>query len=233
MARSFLQRLNICSSLLTIWKLLVEWNSHCIISKKIGMVAFRSSVSGISVISKIGPTISGMNLILCWPLRERMDFRVNKQPPTLGEDNCYNSSINKFSYSLRKSFLRCDSTEPHIIIYTKNPYLHAVWSAKVFLLKYNLWLGEKEAKRHITCINLFRLLYLVQRTKCSPCQSIKVSPRVRAYTAPRHETTSERADNMSPFFETWSDWQTLFHIYLPQRKLHLPQLCLLHSLHTE
>lgn len=56
-------------TVLTIWKLLVEWNSHCIISKNIGMVAFLSSVSGISVISNMGPTISGMNLILCWPVK--------------------------------------------------------------------------------------------------------------------------------------------------------------------
>lgn len=48
-----------------IWKLRVEWNSHCIMSKKMGMVALRSSVSGISVISNMGPTISGMNFILC------------------------------------------------------------------------------------------------------------------------------------------------------------------------
>lgn len=32
-----------------------------------GMVALRSSISGTSVISRIGPTISGMNLILCGP----------------------------------------------------------------------------------------------------------------------------------------------------------------------
>lgn len=39
-------------------------------SKKIGMVAFRSSASGISVISNIGPTMPGMKQILFWPERE-------------------------------------------------------------------------------------------------------------------------------------------------------------------
>ncbi|VCW76386.1 unnamed protein product [Gulo gulo] len=39
-------------------------------SKKIGMVAFRSSASGISVISNIGPTMPGMKQILFWPVRE-------------------------------------------------------------------------------------------------------------------------------------------------------------------
>lgn len=115
--KSFLQTLNICSLLLTIWKLLVKWNSHCIISKKIGIVAFRSSVSGISVISKIGPTISGMNLILCWPLKEKMHYRVNEQPLTLVEDICYKNCINKFSYSIRKYFSRSDSAETRIIYY--------------------------------------------------------------------------------------------------------------------
>lgn len=51
----------------TLWKLRVKWNSHCIMSKKMGIVAFRSSISGTSVISRMGPTISGMNLILCGP----------------------------------------------------------------------------------------------------------------------------------------------------------------------
>lgn len=51
----------------TRWKPHVKWNSHCIMSKKMGMVAFRNSISGTSVISRIGPTISGMNLILWGP----------------------------------------------------------------------------------------------------------------------------------------------------------------------
>ncbi len=52
---------------LTVWKQRLKWNSHCIMSKKMGMVALRSSISGTSVISRIGPTISGINLILCGP----------------------------------------------------------------------------------------------------------------------------------------------------------------------
>lgn len=35
------------------------------------MVAFRSSASGISVISNIGPTMPGMKQILFWPEREK------------------------------------------------------------------------------------------------------------------------------------------------------------------
>lgn len=46
------------------------WYSHSIMSKKIGMVAFRSSASGISVISNIGPTMPGMKQILFWPERD-------------------------------------------------------------------------------------------------------------------------------------------------------------------
>ena len=42
-------------------------SSHCIMSKKMGMVAFLSSVSGTRVISSMGPTIPGMNFILCGP----------------------------------------------------------------------------------------------------------------------------------------------------------------------
>lgn len=41
--------------------------SHCIISKKIGMVAFLSSGSGTSVTSRMGPTMAGMNFILWGP----------------------------------------------------------------------------------------------------------------------------------------------------------------------
>ncbi len=52
---------------LTVWKQRLKWNSHCIMSKKMGMVALRSSISGTSVISSMGPTISGINLILCGP----------------------------------------------------------------------------------------------------------------------------------------------------------------------
>lgn len=39
-------------------------------SKKIGMVAFLSSASGISVISNMGPTMPGMKQILFWPAKE-------------------------------------------------------------------------------------------------------------------------------------------------------------------
>lgn len=41
--------------------------SHCIISKKMGMVAFLSSGSGTSVTSRMGPTMAGMNFILLGP----------------------------------------------------------------------------------------------------------------------------------------------------------------------
>lgn len=39
-------------------------------SKNIGIVAFRSSTSGIRVISKMGPTIPGIKQILFWPETE-------------------------------------------------------------------------------------------------------------------------------------------------------------------
>lgn len=45
----------------------VLWYSHSIMSKKIGIVAFRSSTSGIRVISKMGPTIPGIKQILFCP----------------------------------------------------------------------------------------------------------------------------------------------------------------------
>lgn len=41
--------------------------SHCIMSKKMGMVAFRSSGSGTRVTSRMGPTMAGMNFILWGP----------------------------------------------------------------------------------------------------------------------------------------------------------------------
>lgn len=61
-------------------------------SKKIGMVAFRSSASGMSVISNIGPTMPGMKQILFWPGREeghvKRFSRCTGPPPTkLGERN--------------------------------------------------------------------------------------------------------------------------------------------------
>ena len=42
-------------------------NSVCIMSKNIGIVFLLNSTSGIKVISRTGPTISGMNLISCEP----------------------------------------------------------------------------------------------------------------------------------------------------------------------
>lgn len=45
----------------------LQFCSHCIISKKMGMVAFLSSGSGTSVTSRMGPTMAGMNFILCGP----------------------------------------------------------------------------------------------------------------------------------------------------------------------
>lgn len=47
-------------------------------SKKIGMVAFRSSASGMSVISNIGPTMPGMKQILFWPEREQGHGHINQ-----------------------------------------------------------------------------------------------------------------------------------------------------------
>ena len=48
-----------------------------------------------------------------------MHFRVNEQPLTWVKDNCYKSSINKFSYSIRKYFSRSDSTKTRIIYATR------------------------------------------------------------------------------------------------------------------
>lgn len=58
--------------LLTLWKLPLplKLNSHCIISKKMGIVALRSSTSGVRVTSRMGPTMDGMNLILWGPEME-------------------------------------------------------------------------------------------------------------------------------------------------------------------
>jgi len=39
-------------------------------SKNIGIVAFRSSTSGMRVISRMGPTIPGIKQILFWPKTE-------------------------------------------------------------------------------------------------------------------------------------------------------------------
>lgn len=57
---------------LTLWKFPfpLRLNSHCIMSKKMGIVAFLSSGSGTSVTSRIGPTMAGMNLILWGPARD-------------------------------------------------------------------------------------------------------------------------------------------------------------------
>lgn len=49
---------------LTRLKLSVSWYSQSIMSKKMGMVDLRSSSSGTSVISRMGPTMLGMNSIL-------------------------------------------------------------------------------------------------------------------------------------------------------------------------
>lgn len=59
-----LRNIRVVKSGRTRWKVHVKCDSHCIMSKKMGMVALRSSISGTSVISSMGPTISGMNLIL-------------------------------------------------------------------------------------------------------------------------------------------------------------------------
>ena len=48
-------------------------------SKKMGMVAFRSSGSGISVTSRMGPTIAGMNFILLGPEGRRAPPRDTYQ----------------------------------------------------------------------------------------------------------------------------------------------------------
>lgn len=54
--------------------------SHSIISKKIGMVAFRSSASGIRVISRIGPTIPGINRILfCPKTKHKRDYQNRRK----------------------------------------------------------------------------------------------------------------------------------------------------------
>lgn len=45
----------------------VKLCSHCIMSKKMGMVAFLSSGSGTRVASRMGPTMAGMNFILWGP----------------------------------------------------------------------------------------------------------------------------------------------------------------------
>lgn len=52
---------------LTRLKLPVSRCSQSIMSKKMGMVDLRSSSSGTSVISRMGPTMPGMNSILRWP----------------------------------------------------------------------------------------------------------------------------------------------------------------------
>lgn len=94
----------------TRWKLHVKWNSHCIMSKKMGMVAFRSSISGTSVISRIGPTISGMNFILWGPCEEKknQNVHINAQYATLICRLLFRQTYKMLMLTGHKSLLCCD-----------------------------------------------------------------------------------------------------------------------------
>lgn len=63
----------------------VHWYSHSIMSKKIGIVAFRSSTSGIRVISKMGPTIPGIKQILFWPATKPQIEYLKRKPNSFRE----------------------------------------------------------------------------------------------------------------------------------------------------
>ena len=62
-------RLFIPASSILSYDLSKDWlaKRYFTMSKKMGIVAFRRSVSGMRVISRKCPTISGTNEILCWP----------------------------------------------------------------------------------------------------------------------------------------------------------------------
>lgn len=64
---------------LTRLKLAVSWYSQSIMSKKMGMVDVRSSSSGTRVISRMGPTMPGMNSILWWPGDSREGWDTKEQ----------------------------------------------------------------------------------------------------------------------------------------------------------
>lgn len=73
---------------LTRLKLPVSRCSHSIMSKKMGMVDLRSSSSGTSVISRMGPTMPGMNSILRWPGRTgRAGGRIHTQARSQARTN--------------------------------------------------------------------------------------------------------------------------------------------------
>lgn len=154
------------------------------------------------------------------------------------EDNSYKSCISKGSYSIRMYFSRSNCWNTYYYLRhkrgmmwyvetqfntscwtqsqagtarfpTKNPYLHTYIKLQGVLL--NITYGwQRRRLKGITRINLFRLLYLPQRTKCSLCQPIKASPRVHTYTASRHEATSYQANNTSFFLESKPDITFIF-----------------------
>lgn len=68
-AHLFLFTMFVYVCVITFWKFPYCACSQVIISKKMGMVALLSSSSGIKVISRMGPTMPGMKLILWLPER--------------------------------------------------------------------------------------------------------------------------------------------------------------------
>ncbi len=106
---------------LTVWKVLLELQrcSHCIMSKKMGMVAFLSSGSGTNVASRIGPTIAGINFILCWPGSDISGHQknLNMHSVSANKDKQYNSDFTLYKSHLNK--------RESIRAFCKNSSLHS------------------------------------------------------------------------------------------------------------
>lgn len=90
----------------------LNWCSHRIMSKKMGMVAFLSSGSGTNVASRIGPTIAGINCISCLPgnymtsQNSHNSFRSSKKKNMhsvlANKDKQYNSDFTLYKSHLNK-----------------------------------------------------------------------------------------------------------------------------------
>ncbi len=117
---------------LTVWKVLLELKccSHCIMSKKMGMVAFLSSGSGTNVASRIGPTIAGINFILCLPGSDMTSqnspnsFRTSKKLQYALGLSQYNTKDKQYNndFTLYKNHL---NKRESIRAFCKNSSLHS------------------------------------------------------------------------------------------------------------
>lgn len=119
----------------------VLWYSHSIMSKKIGMVAFRSSTSGIRVISKMGPTIPGIKQILFWPETKPKIFEYLKSKPSV----------------FRKTSRSCNHLKPSVLVKSYNSITSLHFSSEagavdgycLFLRCQNLVPGMSRSARRV------------------------------------------------------------------------------------